>query len=54
MRLAKEAGAFDTVICQHWAQGGAGAVDLADAVDRASKEKSNFEFLYDLEVCFLR
>lgn len=47
---AKKAGAFDAVVCNNWAIGGAGAVDLAQAVDRASQEKSNFKFLYDLDV----
>lgn len=46
-RMAKENGAFDAVLCRHWAQGGAGAVDLAEAVDRACQAQSNFRFLYD-------
>ncbi|XP_041352979.1 C-1-tetrahydrofolate synthase, cytoplasmic-like isoform X2 [Gigantopelta aegis] len=45
---AKEAGAFDAVICQHFAEGGAGAAKLADAVDRATQQPSNFRFLYDV------
>merc|ERR1712130_64760 len=49
-RLAKEAGAFDAVLCSHWKDGGAGARDLADAVDRATKTPSDFHFLYDLEM----
>ncbi|CAD5118835.1 DgyrCDS7513 [Dimorphilus gyrociliatus] len=49
-RLCKEAGAFDAVICHHWSKGGAGAVGLADAVDRACSSPSNFEFLYDLNL----
>lgn len=51
-RLAKEAGAFDAVICNHWALGGAGASDLAEAVEKATNQPSNFKFLYDLKVFF--
>lgn len=49
--IAKAAGAFDAVHCTHWAEGGAGAVALGQAVQRASVAPSNFKFLYDLEVC---
>lgn len=48
--IAKAAGAFDAVRCTHWAEGGAGAVALGQAVQRASQAPSNFKFLYDLEV----
>lgn len=48
--VAKAAGAFDAVRCTHWAEGGAGAVALGQAVQRASEAPSNFKFLYDLEV----
>lgn len=48
--MAKAAGAFDAVCCTHWAEGGAGAVALGEAVQRASEAPSNFKFLYDLEV----
>jgi len=48
---AMDAGAFNAVVCTHWAQGGAGAVELAEAVKAASKQPSNFQFLYDLDVC---
>lgn len=47
-KLARDGGAFDAVICTHWAQGGAGAQDLAKAVDRACQQPSNFKFLYDV------
>jgi formate--tetrahydrofolate ligase len=33
---------------QHWAQGGEGALELADAVMDACQEKNDFKFLYDL------
>ncbi|XP_056401257.1 C-1-tetrahydrofolate synthase, cytoplasmic isoform X1 [Hyla sarda] len=48
--LAKEAGAFDAVKCTHWAEGGKGAVDLAQAVQKASRAPSAFKFLYDVEL----
>merc|ERR1712055_129638 len=41
-KLSKEAGAFDAVICRHWAQGGPGAAELAKAVDRACNSPSDF------------
>lgn len=47
---AKESGAFDAVICTHWADGGAGAVQLADAVIAATEKPSNFKLLYDLNL----
>jgi len=49
-KLAKEAGAFDAVHCSHWADGGAGAVDLARAVQKAADLPSSFKFLYDIKV----
>jgi len=49
-RISRENGAFDAVICNHWAEGGAGAVDLAKAVDNASNQQSHFKFLYDLKL----
>ncbi|GLD62543.1 C-1-tetrahydrofolate synthase, cytoplasmic-like protein [Lates japonicus] len=48
--MAKVAGAYDAVRCSHWAEGGAGAVALGQAVQRASGAPSNFKFLYDLEL----
>ena len=49
-KLAKESGAFDAVICSHWAKGGAGAAELAEAIERATQAPSNFKFLYDIKV----
>ncbi|XP_067943471.1 C-1-tetrahydrofolate synthase, cytoplasmic-like [Watersipora subatra] len=49
-RVAKEAGAFNAVICNHWAEGGAGAADLAQAVIEATEKPSQFRFLYSLEL----
>lgn len=49
-KIAIEAGAFDAVMSNHWALGGAGAVDLANAVIKASEAPSDFKFLYDLNI----
>jgi formate--tetrahydrofolate ligase len=35
---------------EHWLKGGDGALELADAVMEASKEKTNFKFLYPMEM----
>lgn len=48
-KKAMEAGAFDAVIANHWAEGGEGAADLAEAVIKACEEPSNFEYLYELD-----
>ncbi|XP_074629404.1 C-1-tetrahydrofolate synthase, cytoplasmic-like [Acropora palmata] len=50
IELAKEAGAYDAVECTHWADGGKGAVGLADAVLRAVEQPVEFKFLYDVEL----
>ena len=55
-RKALEAGADDAVLCEHWAKGGAGAVDLGKAVisacekNRQSHAEAGFKFLYDLDI----
>jgi methylenetetrahydrofolate dehydrogenase (NADP+)/methenyltetrahydrofolate cyclohydrolase/formyltetrahydrofolate synthetase len=49
-RLARESGAFDAVICRHWAKGGAGATQLAEVVEKACSAKSNFKFLYSTQL----
>jgi methylenetetrahydrofolate dehydrogenase (NADP+)/methenyltetrahydrofolate cyclohydrolase/formyltetrahydrofolate synthetase len=43
------AGAEDAVPANHWAEGGAGAVDLAKSVMSASSKPKDFKLLYDLE-----
>jgi formyltetrahydrofolate synthetase len=48
-RIAKEAGAEDAVMSNHWADGGAGSVDLGKAVVAACEQPSDFNFLYPLE-----
>lgn len=49
-QLAKECGASDAVPCHHWAQGGRGSIELAQAVNEAASRPSNFQFLYNKEV----
>ncbi len=48
-QLAKDAGAADAVMCDVWAHGGDGAVDLADAVVKAAEQPKEFRFLYPLD-----
>ena len=48
-KYALEQGAENAVVSKHWAEGGAGAADLAEAVVAACEKPSNFEFLYPLE-----
>ncbi|XP_061609251.1 monofunctional C1-tetrahydrofolate synthase, mitochondrial [Phyllopteryx taeniolatus] len=52
-QLAKECGASDAVPCHHWAQGGRGSLELAQAVKAASSRPNNFQFLYDIEMPIL-
>ncbi|KAI0709483.1 C-1-tetrahydrofolate synthase [Earliella scabrosa] len=47
---ALAAGADAAVISNHWAEGGAGARALAEAVISVCEGESNFKFLYDLEL----
>lgn len=42
-------GAFQAVLCDNWRYGGAGGVDLADAVIEACNNKNQFKFLYSLD-----
>jgi|UniRef100_A0A7S4LIJ3 methylenetetrahydrofolate dehydrogenase (NADP+)/methenyltetrahydrofolate cyclohydrolase/formyltetrahydrofolate synthetase len=48
--LALEAGAFDCVMCNNWAEGGAGAVGVAEALVRATEAPSDFKLLYPDEM----
>jgi formate--tetrahydrofolate ligase len=43
--IAEEMGAR-VAVCNHFAEGGAGAVELAEAVAEAAEEPTEFEFLY--------
>lgn len=47
---ALAAGADDAVACSHWAKGGQGALELADAVVKACNKPSNFKYLYDMDL----
>jgi formyltetrahydrofolate synthetase len=48
-KISKEAGAQDAVMADIWAEGGAGGVELAEAVVKACEQPKDFKFLYDLE-----
>ncbi len=48
-RAAEEAGAEAAVMSDHWARGGEGAIELAEAVVDACEKPSNFQFLYPLD-----
>ena len=43
------AGAEDAIPANHWAEGGAGAVELAKGVQAACSKPKDFKLLYDLE-----
>lgn len=47
-----KAGAYDAVMSNHWAEGGAGAANLGIAVQKAceTNDESNFKFLYDVDL----
>ena len=48
-QTAREGGAVDAVATDHWARGGEGARELAQAVTEAAEQPSDFQFLYPLE-----
>lgn len=48
-KIAVQAGAVSAVPTTHFADGGAGAADLAEAVAAACNQKADFRFLYSLE-----
>ncbi|MEW6034913.1 MAG: formate--tetrahydrofolate ligase [Chloroflexota bacterium] len=50
VRKAAEAAGARCAFSEHWAKGGDGALELADAVMDACKEKNEFKFLYPLEM----
>ena len=47
---ALKMGVIDAVVSTHWADGGAGAKKLAEAVIKAAEKPSSFKFLYPLEM----
>jgi len=50
VRRAAEAAGARCAVSEHWAKGGDGAQELAEAVIEASREKTDFRFLYPLEM----
>lgn len=49
-QAALAAGAEDAVMSNHWAEGGAGSVELGKAVIAACEKPSDFNFLYSLDL----
>jgi methylenetetrahydrofolate dehydrogenase (NADP+)/methenyltetrahydrofolate cyclohydrolase/formyltetrahydrofolate synthetase len=49
-KIAEEAGAHAAVPSNHWAEAGAGAIELAEAVIDACEQPNDFKFLYPLEL----
>jgi formate--tetrahydrofolate ligase len=47
-KIAEQNGAL-AAVSEHWLKGGAGAIELAEAVIQACNEKNKFKFLYDLK-----
>ncbi len=50
VREIAEAAGARVALSRHWEKGGDGALEFADAVMDACDEKSDFKFLYDLEM----
>jgi formate--tetrahydrofolate ligase len=50
VRKAAEAAGARCALSEHWLKGGDGALELADAVMEACKEKNKFKFLYPMEM----
>ncbi len=50
VRKAAEAAGARCAKSTHWADGGDGAIELAEAVKEACEDKTDFEFLYPLEM----
>ena len=48
-RISIEAGALGAAVSTHWADGGTGAIELAEMVVAAADQPSEFKFLYDLD-----
>jgi formate--tetrahydrofolate ligase len=49
-RIAIESGALGAAVSTHWADGGKGAIELAEMVIDAANQPSEFRFLYDLDL----
>ncbi|KAL9890226.1 C-1-tetrahydrofolate synthase, cytoplasmic-like [Glossina fuscipes fuscipes] len=52
-KASLNAEAVDAVICTHWSEGGAGCLDLANAVIKACEKSNNFKLLYPNEMPLL-
>jgi len=50
VRKAAEAAGARCAVSSHWADGGDGALELADAVKEACEETNEFKFLYPMEM----
>jgi formate--tetrahydrofolate ligase len=50
VRKAAEAAGASCAVSTHWADGGDGALELADAVKEACQDESEFQFLYPLDM----
>jgi len=50
VRKAAEGAGARCAVASHWADGGDGALELADAVKEACEEQSDFQFLYPMEM----
>ena len=49
-KIAEEAGAEGAYVSEVWAKGGAGAIELAEAVVAAAENPNDFRFLYPLDI----
>ena len=54
VRRFVEAAGARVAVSEHWLKGGDGALELADAVVDACEEKTDFKFLYPLEMPFMQ
>jgi methylenetetrahydrofolate dehydrogenase (NADP+) / methenyltetrahydrofolate cyclohydrolase / formyltetrahydrofolate synthetase len=50
VRKAAEAAGARCAVSSHWADGGDGALELADAIKDAAESKTDFKFLYPMEM----
>lgn len=50
IRKAAEAAGARCAVSEQWAKGGEGAIELAEAVIEACNDKTNFQYLYPLEM----
>jgi formate--tetrahydrofolate ligase len=47
-RISREAGALGAAVSRHWAEGGKGAIELAEMVIAAADQPSEFRYLYHI------